>query len=375
MAAYLGDPAPYNLLFMGDSRTYCDIHPVFMDPLLGTRSLSLSHFTHWLPTQYSMVREMVAAIPKGTVVVWSIGHQNLVPSVGMGEVYPVGWGNALRYQYWGVPNKGLLKNLMDFTPLLALFQKRADLRKSLLDQMEKPLPAPWGLIAGNAWAAWPPTPNIPVGMPQAEWPDTLLRQYENDPRVIAVEPGSHEGKYNSVVLRFKGGSYFRIEIDHAFFRAKQAEMAAQPMSEEQARQYTAFHLDEGYLRLLDETLDLYRQAGLRVIVNELEEAPHMYPHPLVRAKWRQLMRDVVQPRAEARGFAYIWTDLDALTSEDYFDYNHMKSPNTLPCWPKSWPRPSRPRAGRHTDALQFPGVPFFLPSRLLKNPMARRASA
>jgi len=325
LGAYLRDPAPYNLLFMGDSRTYCGIHPDFIDPLLGSRSVSLSQFAHWFPTQHSMVRDMVAAIPKGTVVVWSIGHQNLVPSTGISRAYPVGWGNALRYLSWGVPTKGLLGNLINFTPFLALFQNRADLRKSLLDQTEKPLPSPWGLIAGNAWAAWPPAPKIPLDMPQAEWPDALLRQYGDDPRVITVEPGNHKGKYNSAILRLKGGSYLRIEIDHAFFRAKQAETAPKPISEEAASRARAFPYNEGLLRLLDETLELYRQAGLRVIVNELEEAPHMYPHPLVRAQRRQFMREVVRPRVEAKGFAYIWTDLDTLNSEDYFDYNHMNS--------------------------------------------------
>ena len=45
----------------------------------------------------------------------------------------------------------------------------------------------------------------------------------------------------------------------------------------------------------------------------------------MRTKWRNMMRDLVQPEVERRGFTYIRTNLDAIADKDYFDWNHMNS--------------------------------------------------
>ena len=72
-------------------------------------------------------------------------------------------------------------------------------------------------------------------------------------------------------------------------------------------------------------LEIFAASKVRLVVNELEEAPFMYGHPLVREKHRSMMRERVQPEIERRGFAYIRADLDQLSDDDYFDYNHMNS--------------------------------------------------
>jgi hypothetical protein len=72
---YLQDPNAYSVIFLGDSRTYCAIHPELIERYVNTmHGLNLSNFAHWLPTQYSMVRDIVDSIPNDAVVVWSIGH-------------------------------------------------------------------------------------------------------------------------------------------------------------------------------------------------------------------------------------------------------------------------------------------------------------
>jgi hypothetical protein len=74
-----------------------------------------------------------------------------------------------------------------------------------------------------------------------------------------------------------------------------------------------------------EILDIFAAHNVRLIVNELEEAPFIYGNPLVREKFRTALREHVRLEVERRGFSYITTDLDQLSDEDYFDYNHMNS--------------------------------------------------
>src|SRR5215475_2254762 len=51
---YLQDPHAYSVIFLGDSRTYCGIHPELIERYVNTmHGLNLSSFAHWLPTQWS----------------------------------------------------------------------------------------------------------------------------------------------------------------------------------------------------------------------------------------------------------------------------------------------------------------------------------
>ena len=65
-----------DVVFVGDSRTYCAMHPDLLDPVLETRSINLARWAHWFPTQYPQFEELVPLVGDDTVVVWSIGHQN-----------------------------------------------------------------------------------------------------------------------------------------------------------------------------------------------------------------------------------------------------------------------------------------------------------
>src|ERR1700685_2756878 len=46
---YLKHRAEFNLIFLGDSRTYCGVHTGLIDPHLGTRGINLAQFSHWFP--------------------------------------------------------------------------------------------------------------------------------------------------------------------------------------------------------------------------------------------------------------------------------------------------------------------------------------
>lgn len=116
IAAYLQDPKPYSAIFLGDSRTYCDIHPELLESFVpGMHALNLSNFSNWFPTQLGVVREIANRIPPGTQVIWSIGHQNFSSS-RIPVVYPIGFADALRLTWWnaGKAPNGLSDNLYHY---------------------------------------------------------------------------------------------------------------------------------------------------------------------------------------------------------------------------------------------------------------------
>ncbi len=88
----------YNVIYVGDSRTYCGMDPELLDKLLGTKSLNLATFAHWFPTQYPSFQDIVSFIPYKTIVVWSIGHQNFrqVHKI-INTTYHIGFDNLFKY--------------------------------------------------------------------------------------------------------------------------------------------------------------------------------------------------------------------------------------------------------------------------------------
>ena len=69
VARYRQRALQYDLLFVGDSRTYCAMHPEQIDPLLGTRSVNLAFWAHWFPSQYPAAQDILEAAPAGTCIV------------------------------------------------------------------------------------------------------------------------------------------------------------------------------------------------------------------------------------------------------------------------------------------------------------------
>jgi hypothetical protein len=315
----------FDLVFLGDSRTYCGIHPELIDPKLGTRSINLAQFANWLPTQYALVRDLVSSIPSGTTVVWSIGHQNFYSSTGIQRVYPIDWQTALKYVFWRVPLTGLFDNVAYFNPLLRLWADRAEIRRNWYDALHAAADLKSLQLIGDAKAAQFEPAVVTNGQSSQEAAAAITRQYAHDRNVQETSAISDNGRVNSVVLYLMGGGYYRIELAPDYFRQKQRELAPSAISDADAAITSLPEPDPGLLRLLDEILELFRQNNVEVIVNELEEAPFRYPNQIIREKWRKLMHDIVQKKVESKGFLYITTNLDEIKDDDYFDYNHMNS--------------------------------------------------
>jgi len=293
-----------DLIFLGDSRTYCAMHPEVLDPLLGTRSYNLSHWAHWLPTQYPQAEDLAPLIPSGTTVVWSVGEQNF----RTGEIlakYPIGLNNIPTYLGVGVSLGQMAGNLAAFNPLSFFYSRRG----ALFDRASALAGAP--LAAGE---------RADAGDPREE----LLRLEQEAlcrPGVVRAEVQAPKGKPVAVAQFMRGGGYLLEELDPAHFRARQ-----RPGGDtiELAPEMAVFP-DPSRWALFLAMLDLFRANNIHVVVNVLEEAPHSYRDSASRQQARAFMDGLVRREVVARGFAFVRADLDQLTNAEYFDYNHLNA--------------------------------------------------
>jgi hypothetical protein len=316
------DPAKYDILFVGDSRTYCGIHPEYLDPLLGTRSINLASFAHWFPTQFAMIRDLGPSL-SGRTVVWTIGHQNFT-AINIQPVYPVKIGHAVDIVRMGLNMTGLANSLLQSYTLTRGVAEKTQLLGDLQSLLQ--IPAPPAKVEprkGNtpAVGAFVST----VSQDKAQQSATNLgRALKHDPTVASFSPVYDSGAVTSVVIYHHAGGYERVEIDQDYFRWQQKRITPKPMTNEAAAHYV-FEADHRMLKLFDVMLDEFKRSGAKLIVNEIEEAGFMYAHPKIRAAARLFMQTEIRRRVEAAGFTYVRADLDRLEDADFFDYNHLNS--------------------------------------------------
>jgi hypothetical protein len=311
----------YDLLFVGDSRTYCAMAPDLLDPLLGTRSFNLSMFANWFPTQYASLQDLLPYVPDGTTIVWSIGHRNfrkVLDEVGL--VYPIGLDNLPTYLAWGYPWPQIRANVLSQIPGLKVFVHRHQIRERVERVFARRLPSRNGT---PATAARPSSAAVPAASwlppPDAD-PATLLRAYQQAPGVLHVEPLYDSGRVTSLAVYMRAGNYVRVELLPEFFREKQQEFAAELEPVKEPR-YTP---DPEYWQNFVAIVDLLQSRPIRLVVNEFEEAPYYYALPENRRVYRAFMAEV-RAYLEARGIPFIRVDFDRLVDADYFDYNHLNS--------------------------------------------------
>ena len=329
VAAFLKDPKPYSVIFIGDSRTYCDIHPEFLERLVPKmHGLNLSNFANWFPTQLGLARQIAGHIPPEASVVWTVGHRNF-SGLGNGElaiqrIYPIGVADALRLTWWnsGSVPKGLLDNLYYYQWYLHGFVAARELRGRLDNALSRPLAV---LDHSTGLSTTAPALSGARDSNLSDVVSTLVHDANNEPNVVQAGATFDSGRVTSIIRYFRRGGYYRTELDSDFFRKKQAEVAPGQLSDAEAASFKASPPARMEWDTFVAILDVFAENKVRLIVNEVEEAPYMYGHPLVRDKWRSMMREFAEPEVKRHGFSYIRTDLGQLSDDDYFDYNHMNS--------------------------------------------------
>jgi hypothetical protein len=307
VAYYERHAQEFDLLFLGDSRTYCAVSPEQIDALLGTRSYNLAHWSNWMVSQYALYEHLASRIPETTTVVWSLGRA----SFRDGEIaakYPFSLSQARHFLDLGIPSARLLQTLAAFNPVTRFSLKRRSILEGVRSRLAQPV---WNPLSASSAAA-----------ANEEGQEDWFARF-SAPGVAVVEVLRQQGKVTSVALHHNLGNYERIEIDRDFFRAKR--METKPMSDAEAKAFVVPEPSEAYWKLFLESLDSFKAAHVNLVVNVLEEAPYSYRHSLVRRKWREFFMTRVAPEVKKRGIPFIYADFSSFTDEDYFDYNHMNS--------------------------------------------------
>jgi hypothetical protein len=312
--------ADYDVLFLGDSRTYTNVHPELLDPVLGTHSLNLSTFANWFPTQLAMVRDVVHDIPPGTTVVWSVGQSNFLQKIGLAvtTAYPIPLRETFRYAALGFDPWRLALNVGTYLPITSLVPHAHSIRRVILEQADRPLLRVTTLAEAKSSA-----------------PERILRmvalqdEYAHKPGTGRARIDVSGGEIISVTQYMNGGGYYRTELAPAFFRAKQDEYLngelGGTLDDAAARTAPLPPPEPALVTLFEDILDEFARAGVRVVVVEMQEAPFTYRNPLMHPRFRELMDGLARPRVERRGFAYVVPDFSGIESADFFDYDHLNS--------------------------------------------------
>ncbi|HEX5051261.1 MAG TPA: hypothetical protein VFZ65_05780 [Planctomycetota bacterium] len=322
LAWYREHRSEFDLLWLGDSRTYCAMDPVVHDPLLGRRSLNMAIWAMWFPEQWAFIEDLLPEVPRGTAICWSIGHQNFIrtPNV-LGTQYPLGLSRVVRYMLFGYDWANVRGNLYHYAAALELPRRAAVWHDDIDRMLAMPCVEP---------PALPEAPDPPGLGALRERANALLAQVVADPTTLQAQILTDGGRPTSVEALTTLGSYRRFELDPDFFRRKQAEMvkARGPASGGASAAVEVFEPDPLLWATFERMLDLLAASGSKVIVNELEEAPHTYASDQAKDADRRFMRDRVRAAVEARGLVYVRADFDRLSDEDYFDYNHLNTTGT-----------------------------------------------
>jgi len=303
---YLNAPENYQVVYFGDSRTFCALHPDLLEPSLGVPGYNLSFWANWLPTQFAYIEDIAPHIPSGTVFVWSLGHVNFSEGK-IRPVYPVGWPRLWTMLSMGFTFEDLSENLFAYTPVLWAFGYRERIMEEIDVKLGRPLvaqtlPAP---IAANAEV------------------EQIVIAHGRASGVAGTELYHDGADLASVALYKNNGAYLRVEIKPEYYRALQSETAVELAAK--AEPVTELQADPRYWALFQKSLDVLQQHGVRVVINEIEEAPHHYPTLAAHQEARRFMRDVVRTEVERRGIPYVRAGFDLLSDQDYFDYNHLNS--------------------------------------------------
>jgi len=316
----------FDLLWLGDSRTYCAMDPTVHDPLLGRHSVNMSIWGLWLPAQWAYFEDLLREVPPGTAICWSIGHINFNHGPkNLTTLYPLGFARAARYMAFGYDWADVRGNLVHFATALELPRRAAAWR----DDVDRLLAVP--LIEPSVPPAAEDPPEVRALRSQAE---ALLAQAVADPTTSSAKIVIANGRPTSIEAFTTRGAYRRFEVDSAFFRGKQAETSARAQAGAPASGAVSstvgaaiplYQPDPLLWATFEKILDLMAASGCKVIVNELEEAPHCYFDEQSKESVHRFMRDQVRQAVEARGLIYVRADLDRLRDEDYFDYNHLNT--------------------------------------------------
>ena len=224
--------------------------------------------------------------------------------------YPIRARYVPRYMRWGYSWSAIQSNVVGSLPGLEVFASRDAIRFKLDERASKSV-LPRGTLSIAA-------DRSPDDSAKEAAYALIAKRYTSDERVLAVRPYRDSGHITSAEIETARGNYIRVELDSAFFREKQRRNTRLLSQQE------SFAPDRSYWNTFVAILDLFQSRGVRLIVNEMVEAPNNYANPHEREVAHAFM-NTVRAEVERRSIPYVRADFDRLTDSDYFDYNHLNS--------------------------------------------------
>lgn len=296
----------FDLIFLGDSRTYCAMHPDLIDPLLGTHSFNLSYWSNWFPTQRALLNDIVDDIPKNTHVVWSFGHQNFI-NFHINEIYPFSMSEAVSLIRSGNNLSEIISSQIYFSSWLQFLSVRDKIYEKLMEVMD---------IQINSSTSKQIYSNLSYLNKQTVSPKAqdvqnigITKYWYGDNEIVSVEH------------RKANGAYLRTELSPEFYRNKQFSYRESILQSEKQ----VFQLSDSEWQVFVDILTILEKSGLQVTMNVFEEAPHTYVDEDYLHEVRSFIDEKVRQEVESRGFKMIYVDFDQLADEHYFDYNHLNA--------------------------------------------------
>lgn len=297
----------FNMVFLGDSRTFCAIQPDLMDVRLQTKSFNMAHWSNWFPTQYAYLNDALNYLPEGMTVVWSIGHQNFRKSK-INEVYPIQWSEMPYLISQGFELSEMVQARLSFDPLFAVIGRR----QTIYDKVQNILKRPFYASRTQSKQAHSKKASIKASHDLTKWTQGPLIGY--------INPWyDDQGNLASVAQYKTNGAYLRTELIPKYYREQQHNRTSARTT------IPAFVPFEGSWNLYVKMLDMMKAKKLHVIINIFEEAPHTYASTKQKEVYRYFMTGPVKDEALKRGFRFINVGFDQIGDENYFDYNHLNS--------------------------------------------------
>lgn len=336
----------YNVLYLGDSRSYCNIQNDMVEKKLfpGVSSLNLSHFGVWFPIQYRLFKELIPIIrnQKNITVVWTINPDNF-RRIDYGTQKENQWWVASMYsidletvyEFWkmGYPLRRLIDEYIlspnSFFP--KLWQKTNEWRQKLEEPIYLPFiltdykPKQGSTIASQPVYSKRTDKTIQYG--HTEKVNQIIRFYEEQPGTLIIKPVENEKKeITSIEIVRSGGSYYRIEITPEFFREKQSASRTRISNVYSARPVVkCVEIAPPHFNLFLKILKLCKDNNINLIINEFHKAPFNYVSNEHKNVCYSFMSDIVKKETEKNGFSYIAVDYDIFEDSDFFDADHMNS--------------------------------------------------
>lgn len=309
---FLKNQHKYNLAFIGDSRTYCGMDPLLFDSVAGSSSVNLAVFAFWMPSQYCYFNDFIPQMDTSITLVWTIGTQNFLRVDKVNDSYPISVPHFLDLYKMGFKQEMISGNCIKHLPFLYFLSKRDKLFNGLNTRSKMVLRE---IQLKNETIA------IPVSTPNEQSEKIASEDYSFS-NVLKSIPIFDQGKITSYENLRSGGNYIRYEIDSLYFRGKQKELGVR--FKDNAR----FTPDKEYYNCFVAILNLMKKHKIKLIVNEIEEAPFVYKDKKVRDIHREFMKDIESKTLEF-GFKYTRVNFDPLQDWHYFDYNHFNSKGVL----------------------------------------------